>query len=129
MTTSNWSTGALALCFLIIGIFSLAVLSLEVHRKRISRPYGFKTQKPRENVAIEYALLNLLFQRRLTNHRGSNASIIAIHGLGAHGEYTWTVKHDRDTNESTEADKAPGSGLKPSRRINWLSDYLYADFP
>lgn len=43
--------------------------------------------------------------------RANEFSIIAIHGLGAHSEYTWTAKD-----------------LAHDRRVNWLKEFLCEDF-
>jgi hypothetical protein len=64
----------------------------------------------------------------------SNVSIIAIHGLGAHGEYTWTVKQPATSSSSDQKDSPRNHAVAVStsnsiRRINWLREYLCEDFP
>lgn len=63
-----------------------------------------------------------------------NASIVTIHGLGAHGEYTWTVKvPETDGNASDRLaitnPEPKDSAAKKYRRLNWLREFLCMDFP
>ena len=57
------------------------------------------------------------------------SSIVAVHGLGAHPEYTWTVTREEaqplQAISSSSTRRAPGK-----RRVNWLKDddFLKEDF-
>lgn len=60
-------------------------------------------------------------------------SIIAVHGLGAHPELTWTVPDlavlERDRRDVTSADSRSGLESAIPGRFNWLREYLPFDFP
>ena len=64
----------------------------------------------------------------------SNVSIIAIHGLGAHSKYTWTVKQS-EASSSSDQKNSPGnhtvdvSTSNSSGKVNWLEKFLCEDFP
>ena len=53
-------------------------------------------------------------------------SIVAVHGLGAHPEFTWTV-----TKKQAQAESSSNAGHTSNRpRVNWLKDenFLKKDF-
>lgn len=57
------------------------------------------------------------------------SSIVAVHGLGAHPEFTWTVANERA--QPLEAIKSTNAGSASEKpRINWLKDdgFLKEDF-
>ena len=54
-------------------------------------------------------------------------SIVAVHGLGAHPEFTWTTIHEQAHPLPTQSSSDVGDA---SNRINWLKDdeFLKKDF-
>ena len=56
-------------------------------------------------------------------------SIVAVHGLGAHPEYTWTAKPERAPSFQ-ESTTCGTSQAWSNRRVNWLKDegFLKSDF-
>ncbi|KAK6501920.1 hypothetical protein TWF481_009739 [Arthrobotrys musiformis] len=87
-----------------------ALVSQRIRRRRIGRPDGIVMLYPGE---------------------GDDLDIVAVHGLGANPETTWTVRHSKSqSNRATVGSSRIGELEEGLGRINWLRDegFLRTDF-
>jgi hypothetical protein len=94
--------------------------------------YGWiRCGRPRDTV---WSRCSFPFALATTRSADRHFRIVAVHGLGARPEYTWTVKGDVvDESASVDGD-ASDADWKPKLkkgRVDWLSDsrFLRTDFP
>jgi hypothetical protein len=113
------------------------LVGILVHKvtRNLGKPVerGLKTMAGSDVEEPEILYGSFPFALATTSGADRHFRIVAVHGLGARPEYTWSVKGDVDESANVDGD-ASNVDRKPKLKtgqVDWLSDsrFLKTDFP